>query len=158
MSRDILPDDLWDQIKRLLPSEPVHDEHGRPRIPDRACLAGILYMLYAGVHWEYLPAEMGGHSGMTCWSRVGEWRKAGVWGDVFRVLLNRLGSADSIDWSRVAVDSAPVRPGLWGRQSREGQQARAASSPAEDGSPSAVPTDDADAYEGPALAADPAAG
>jgi len=42
-------------------------------------------------------------------NRLDEWRKAGVWEQLHRLLLNKLRGADRIDFSRVIVDSASVR-------------------------------------------------
>jgi transposase len=43
---------------------------------------------------------------MTCWRRLRDWQAAGVWAKLHRVLLDRLGKANAIDWSRACVDSA----------------------------------------------------
>jgi transposase len=48
-------------------------------VPDRAALAGILFVLKTGIPWEYLPQEMRFGSGMTCWRRLRIWQQAGVW-------------------------------------------------------------------------------
>jgi transposase len=53
-------------------------------------------------------AEMGCGSGSTCWRRLRDWREAGVWERLHRALLDRLGRADEIDWSRASSDSASV--------------------------------------------------
>ena len=53
--------------------------------------------------------EMGCGSGMTCWRRVHAWQKAGVWQALHRVLLDKLRSADKLDFSRVVADSSSVR-------------------------------------------------
>jgi len=45
---------------------------------------------------------------MTCWRRLRDGQRAGVWERLHRVLLDRLGCANAIDWSRAAVDSASV--------------------------------------------------
>jgi transposase len=55
-----------------------------------------------------LPQEMGCGSGMTCWRRLKEWHKAGMWERLHQVLLDRLGKANRIDWSRASLDSASV--------------------------------------------------
>ena len=80
---------------------------------DRKALAGILFVLRSGIPWEMLPQEMGCGSGMTCWRRLRDWQAAGVWARLHRVLLDRLGRANAIDWSRCSLDSASV-PGQRG--------------------------------------------
>ena len=42
-------------------------------------LCGLLFVLYAGVQWEFLPQELGFGSGMTCRRRLAAWHRAGVW-------------------------------------------------------------------------------
>jgi transposase len=81
---------------------------GRPPVPNRAALTGILFVLRSGIPWEMLPAELGCGSGMTCWRRLRDWQAAGVWHGLHRALLDRLGAAKRIDWSRAALDSAAV--------------------------------------------------
>ncbi len=84
---------------------------------DRAALTSILFVLKTGIPWEMLPKEMGCGSGMTCWRRLKEWHEAGVWRRLHQVLLERLGKADQIDWSRASLDSANV-PAPGGRKDR----------------------------------------
>ena len=109
MAKPLLTDELWKRIEPHLPSEPPKPKGGRPRVPDRACLTGILFVLKTGTPWEYLPREMGCGSGMTCWRRLRDWQAAGVWRTIWRELLNELGLADAIDWSTSAMDSCSVR-------------------------------------------------
>jgi len=45
---------------------------------------------------------------MTCWRRVRDWQAAGVWHRLHRALLDRLGAAGRIDWSRASADSARI--------------------------------------------------
>ena len=74
----------------------------------RAALTGILFVLKTGIPWEMLPQEMGCGSGMTCWRRLKEWHHTGVWKRLHQALLDRLGEANHIDWSRASLDSASV--------------------------------------------------
>jgi transposase len=119
MSKELVSDELWAIIEPLLPPEPPKPEGGRPRVEDRAALRGIVFVLKSGIPWEMLPQEMGCGSGSTCWRRLRDWQQAGVWEELHRVLLNRLGEADRIDWERASLDSASVpakrgdqKPGL----------------------------------------------
>jgi transposase len=108
MAKELLPDALWARIAPLLPPEPPKPKGGRPRVSDRAALTGILFVLKTGIPWEYLPAELGCGSGMTCWRRLRDWYQAGVWRRLHQVLLEELAQADRIDWDRAALDSAAV--------------------------------------------------
>lgn len=109
MAREIIPDELWNRIQPLLPVEPPKPRGGRPRVPDRACLTGIIFVLRTGIQWEMLPQEMGCGSGMTCWRRLRDWHVAGVWMAIWEAFLDELGRGDEIDWSMAAVDSCSVR-------------------------------------------------
>lgn len=109
MAKPLLPDPLWERIQPLLPAEPPKPKGGRPRVPDRACLLGILFVLKTGCPWEYLPREMSCGSGMTCWRRLRDWHRAGVWLKIWKLLLDALGLADSIDWTTGIIDSCSVR-------------------------------------------------
>src|SRR5918993_5915883 len=108
MSKELVSDELWEIIEPLLPEEPPKPKGGRPRIDDRAALAGIVFVLKSGILWEMLPKEMGCGSGSTCWRRLREWQEAGVWERLHKVLLDRLGEADRIDWERASLDSASI--------------------------------------------------
>src|SRR4051794_4349479 len=108
MAKPLVPNDLWTVIEPLLPPERPRPKGGRPPLPHRAALTGILFVLKSGIPWEMLPKEMGCGSGMTCWRRLQEWQEAGVWGRLHRRLLDRLGGADQIDWERISLDSASV--------------------------------------------------
>ena len=115
--RPLLDDRLWNRIEPLIPVKKRRFRHpGRKRLPDRAVLTGILFVLKTGIPWEYLPREMGCGSGMTCWRRLRDWQKAGVWNQIHRVLLNELRAADQIDFSRALVDSDSIRAVFGGRK------------------------------------------
>ena len=108
MAKPLVPDDLWAAIAPLLPPARPKPKGGRPPVPDRAALTGIVFVLKTGIQWEDLPAEMGCGSGMTCWRRLRDWQAAGVWARLHHVLLERLHGADKLDWTRASLDSASV--------------------------------------------------
>ena len=45
MSKPLVSDALWEIIRPLLPPEPPKPKGGRPRVPDRAALTGIIFVL-----------------------------------------------------------------------------------------------------------------
>ena len=108
MSKPLVSDELWAVVKPLLPTERPKPKGGRPRLSDRAALGGIIFVLKSGIPWEMLPQEMGCGSGMTCWRRLRDWQRAGVWERLHQELLRRLQEADKLDWSRASLDSASV--------------------------------------------------
>ena len=106
----IVPDELWERIEPLLPVVPRRADHpGRKRLDDRKVLSGILFVLYTGIAWEFLPQELGFGSGMTCWRRLRDWHEAGVWQRLHEALLAELNAAGALDWSRAVIDSSHVR-------------------------------------------------
>jgi len=110
MAKPILDDELWQIIEPLIPKKKRRFRHpGRKPLANRVVLTGILFVLKTGIAWEDLPQEMGCGSGMTCWRRLRDWQKAGVWDRIHQVLLSKLRQADQIDFSRAVVDSASVR-------------------------------------------------
>src|ERR671932_634244 len=124
MSRELVTDELWSAIEPLIPREPPKPKGGRPRVPDRVALRGIIFVLRTGIPWEYLPQQFG-CSGMTCWRRLRDWARAGVWHRLHTVLLERLEAVGTLDWSRASLDSAsiPAKGGaalsrMWGRTRR----------------------------------------
>src|SRR5256712_2928736 len=109
MAKPLVSDGLWAVVAPLRPPRRAHPKGGRPFVPDRAALTGIVFVLKTGIPWEYLPREMGCGCGMTCWRRLRDWNVAGVWRRLHEVMLDKLNAADKINWSRAVVDSASVR-------------------------------------------------
>jgi len=108
MSKLLVSDELWNLVEPILPKHPYVPGVSKARVPDRVCLTGILFVLKTGIPWEYFPREMG-CCGMTLWNRLNEWRQAGVWEQLHRLVLNQLRAEEELDFSRVIVDSSSVR-------------------------------------------------
>jgi transposase len=95
-------------------------------VPDRACMGAILFMARTSTPWALLPVgEFGCGSVTTCWRRFAEWAHAGVFERLHEVLLDELGAAGWLDWSRLSADSFSLRavrggPG-WRKPGRPGQ-------------------------------------
>jgi transposase len=135
MARPLVDDDLWMVIEPLLPKRPPRNRQsaGRKPLDDRKTLAGILFVLSTGIPWESLPQEMGCGSGMTCWRRLRDWQRAGVWERMHEFLLDLLRNSGKIDWSRAAVDSSHVR--AVGAGEKDGPVARGSKPPGKQAPP-----------------------
>lgn len=115
MAFTLVSDELWNDIKPILPRERPKPDGGRPRVADRACLTGIVYVLRTGMPWRMIPAEMGCGSGVTCWRRLRDWTRAGVWPKVLAKLNRALSRAGKIDARVGIIDSQSVRAVFGGR-------------------------------------------
>src|SRR5919198_959621 len=108
MSKPLVSDELWEAVEPLLPRQRPSPRGGRPRVPDRACPAGIIFVLRSGIPRSMLPTELGCGSGDTRWRRLVTWQAAGVWRRLHARLLDCLGDADQLDWRGASLDSASV--------------------------------------------------
>jgi transposase len=89
-------------------------------------MAAIIFMARTSTPWALLPVgEFGCGSVTTCWRRFSEWAHAGVFERLQELLLDELGAAGRLDWSRISVDSVclrAVRGGPhWRKPGRPGQ-------------------------------------
>jgi transposase len=108
VGQPLVDDELWALFEPVLPQHTRTEWGGRPRIPDRVALTGIVLVLRTGMRWRDLPQEVG-CGGTTCWNRLREWQCTGVLERVLEAILVRLHRAGKLDWSRAIVDSAQAR-------------------------------------------------
>lgn len=113
-------DELWELLAPLLADPPRRFRSpGRNRYPARACLEGILYVLFTDTPWTEVPyRELGLPSGETCRRRLEEWSRRGLLQAAIEVLQERLAGARKLDWSRVIVDCSLVDAKKGARRSR----------------------------------------
>jgi transposase len=116
MVDDLVPDELWAVVEPLLPLPPRPWYGGRRRtIPDRNCFAAIVYWSAHPRRSGCFPRrELGCGSPATCWRRLTEWAKAGVFDQLHLEVLDRLGVDGELEWSRASVDTMSVRAGRGG--------------------------------------------
>ena len=111
MSHALIDDAIWARLEPLLPKRRPRrgHRHGRPPIPDRAILTGILFVLRSGIPWQMLPRQMGCGSGSTCWRRLVRWQRTGVWQRLHETLLAELRRRGRLDQRWTVIDSGSVR-------------------------------------------------
>lgn len=71
-------------------------------------LAAIVYVLESGCSWRKLPGSFSVHW-RTAHRRFAEWVEAGVMRALHQAVLDVLGVAGQIDWSRASIDSMHMR-------------------------------------------------
>jgi putative transposase len=109
----IVPDDLWEEIKLLLPPEKPNKTIGRPVVPFRKVLNGIVYILRTGCQLKMLPKEYG--SGSTCHRRFQEWTVSEVFQKLWVRLLEVYDDIKGIRWTWQSLDSVSVKAHLGGK-------------------------------------------
>src|SRR3982751_3574009 len=111
-----LPDDLWAQMEPLLPPRPRHplDCHN-PRVPDRAAMDAIFFVLRTGCHWNALR-ETRICSSSSAHRRFQEWVKAGVFAAFWSAGLLAYDARQGIDWTWLALDGAMGKAPLGGEK------------------------------------------
>jgi transposase len=102
-----LTDEQWAVVEPLLPKVPRRaDGRGRPRLPDREILDGILWILRTGAPWHDLPDRYPSYQ--TCHRRFQEWRKAGVFEAILRALAADLRQRGDLDLDECFIDGTFV--------------------------------------------------
>jgi putative transposase len=107
-----ISDELWNIISSSLPTEKPKKTIGRPVIPFRKVLNGILYVLRTGCQWKMLPKEFG--SGSTCHRRFQQWNETGIFKKMWIILLKEYDSKKGIKWMWQSIDSISIKSALGG--------------------------------------------
>jgi transposase len=100
------------QVRPLLRREKQFGTVGRPAVPFRTCLDGILHVLRTGCQWKHAPHEFG--SGSTLHLRSQQWVGRGVFKHIWRRLLKEYDELRGIQWRWQAIDSATTKAPLGG--------------------------------------------
>ena len=106
-------DELWDEIRLILPSEKPTNTIGRQAVSFRKVLDGILYVLRTGCQWKMLPKEFG--SGSTCHRRFQQWSISKVFQSLWSRLLKVYDGIVGIQWKWQSLDSISVKAHLGGK-------------------------------------------
>ena len=111
-----IPDELWEKIEPLLPARKAHPGGcHRPRVPDRAAMDAIFFVLRTGCQWNSLNAT-GICTSSSAHRRFQEWTEAGVFLELWRQGLLEYDTAVGIDWDWVSMDGAMTKAPLGGEK------------------------------------------
>jgi putative transposase len=115
-----VPDELWAEIEPIIVELDPPNRVGPKRTSAREILDAIIFRGRTGCQWNRLPKEFPDDS--TVHRAFQRWRAAGVFRQVWAVLIERCEDLDGVDWQWQAVDgaqgkarkggamSAPIRP------------------------------------------------
>ena len=113
-----IPDELWERIVPLLPPRKPHPLGcHNPRVPDRAAMDAILFVLRAGCQWEALDYT-GICKKSSAHRRFQEWEQAGVFAKLWKLGLQEYHHLRGIEWRWQAMDGAMTKAPLGGEKNR----------------------------------------
>ena len=119
-----LTDEQWEAVSKHLPKEKPNPKGGRPRVDNRRCFEGILWILWTGAPWSEPPKRYA--SPTTCWRRLKQWEEEGTLLELWRAFLAELAEADLIKWDECFIDGsfAPAKKGASKSARRSEERAR----------------------------------
>jgi transposase len=112
-----IPDALWERIDLVIPIYKASRKGGRPRLPMRNVVTGILYVLATGSQWKAMPKQFG--SGSAIHAYFQEWVEAGVFQELWELALSEYDELKGIDWKWQSMDGAMTKSPLGGEKNRE---------------------------------------
>src|SRR3954453_836699 len=103
-----LPDALWAKMEPLLPARPKHPLGcHNPRVPDRAAMDAIFFVLRTGGQWNALRATTI-CSSSSAHRRFQEWLAAGVFAAFWREGLLAYDALRGINWRWLGLEVAGI--------------------------------------------------
>ena len=110
-----VPDSLWPTLEAILGEFYPPARTGRPRVPLRPVINGIIYQLRSGVQWNKLPREFGSDSSVHRWFQ--RFVADGVFERVWAVLVAACDELGGVDWRWQAADAVLTKARLGGTSS-----------------------------------------
>jgi len=106
-----VPDDVWVLFEPILPPV-VWKGVGRKPKCNRECLHALLYLLIAGIGWEFLPKSF--PSSKTVQRRLKRWLALGCFHTAWQQLAQRYARLHGINWDQVLLDGSkkPSKKGV----------------------------------------------
>ena len=91
-----ITDELWKQIRPMLPPEVTESRDGRPRLDNRKAMEAILWVFRAGRKWKELPVVLGSPGSVRC--RLKKWQRAGLFQRMWQSGLLTYNEMKSLVW------------------------------------------------------------
>lgn len=96
----------YDWLAKALPAPQA--PHGRPAIPNRELLGGILFVLKTGCRWQDIPASICRHGYSSCWRRLRYWQRCAGLQAVWQRAVSALDARGRLDLSVGNIDGSLV--------------------------------------------------
>lgn len=109
-----LSETFWQRVEPLLPKFTPSPKGGRPRIPWRAVMDGIFYVLRTGCQWKAVPTEFG--SGSTLHRYLQLLVNADVFVQIWQMALEEYDELWGLEWKWQAMDGAMTKAPLGGEK------------------------------------------
>src|SRR5215210_7508797 len=106
MTRGDLSNEQWAKIEPLLPPQ-QSGKKGRPYLPHRQIINGILWPIRTGIPWRDIPERYGPYQ--TCYDRFVRFRKKGLWQNILELLQKDQDEQGQLDWDKAWVDGSVIR-------------------------------------------------
>jgi len=107
MHRHELSDSQFAHLDPFLPDPRHHGKAGRPWLPHRTIVNGILWILHTGAPWRDLPESYGEWN--TVYVRFKRWRQDGTWTRILSALLDQYDDQGRLDHDLWCIDGTIVR-------------------------------------------------
>ena len=111
-----VPDDLWSRIAPILGPEKQPGTRGRPAVPFRTIFDAIIYVLRTGCQWSALPRERFGAAPTTVHGRFRQWAEAGLFEQIWKLMLEVYDEELGIDWKWLSMDGCITKAPLGGEE------------------------------------------
>jgi transposase len=107
MHRHELSDAQYARLEPLLPEPRHHGKAGRPWLPHRVVVNGVLWILRTGAPWRDLPERYGKWN--TVYARFRRWRRDGTWTRLYSRILDEADDRGRVDRELWCIDGTIAR-------------------------------------------------
>jgi transposase len=111
-----VPDELWECIEHLFPTDEPTGQRGRPRANNRAALNGIWYVMWTGCQWKAVERSWFGVCSSTLHERFQTWGEQGIFVAVMTEMVRFYAEQSGIGWEWQSIDSKSCAAPLGGSE------------------------------------------